>query len=522
MSLTNRLSAFFLGALALVLVGFSLTLYLLARVYLDRQVDDQLQNALDVLTAATEVQPTGVEWEPQERPLTLGRERGAGQVCWTVLDLYGKPVDRSRNVGSDNPLAELEQAGLLPAGADQVVNYRGQPWRVVQRTIAAPGIPPGVLESDNRKSLEEFDRRSRRQQQYAVLTLVSGVNLEPVQATLRNLAWLLAGLSAGLWLLAALLGRWLCRRALVPLTHMAAAARTMSAADRDQRLPTTASGDEVEDLGRAFNDLLARLQEAYERQRRFTGDASHQLRTPLAAMLGQVEVALRRDRSGDDYRKVLGLVHGQAVQLRQIVEMLLFLARADGEAKLPNLETLDLAAWLADYLRNWNGHPRAADLRGDYPAGVPVWVHVQPALLSQLLDNLLENAWKYSAPGTPVVLRLTAVPGTVTLAVEDAGCGIPAEYLAHVFEPFYRVPPARQAGCPGVGLGLAVVQRIAQAFGGTVSVVSEVGRGSQFRLHLPAQAGTTAGQENGQAAAAEAIDNASGSTKLSNGDGVRR
>ena len=105
-------------------------------------------------------------------------------------------------------------------------------------------------------------------------------------------------------------------------------------------------GDELQDLGESFNDLLARLHEAFERQRRFTGDASHQLRTPLAAMLGQVDVALRRDRPGEDYRRVLTLVRDKTLHLSQIVEMLLFLARADAEAETPGSEEVDLAAWI--------------------------------------------------------------------------------------------------------------------------------------------------------------------------------
>src|SRR5581483_11619807 len=106
---------------------------------------------------------------------------------------------------------------------------------------------------------------------------------------------------------------------------------SMSAADLDVRLPAADTGDELEELGLAFNDLLGRLQEAFERQRRFTGDASHQLRTPLTVMLGQIEVALRRDRPAGEYREALSVAHGQAERLRRIVEMLLFLARADAE-----------------------------------------------------------------------------------------------------------------------------------------------------------------------------------------------
>src|SRR5262249_52927799 len=160
------------------------------------------------------------------------------------------------------------------------------------------------------------------------------------------------------------------------------------------------------DLGRTANGLLDRLQEAFERQRRFTGDASHQLRTPLAAMLGQAEVALRRDRPPEEYRRVLALVHDQAGHLSRIVEALLFLARADAEGELAGLEVLDLARWLPEQRPRWGGHERAADLRLEQASPGPCRVKVQPVLLGQLLDNLLDNAFRYSAPGTPVRVSL--------------------------------------------------------------------------------------------------------------------
>jgi heavy metal sensor kinase len=320
---------------------------------------------------------------------------------------------------------------------------------------------------------------------HEVLVLRAGVSLAPLHATLRRLAVTLATLSGGLWLAAALAGRWVCRRALAPVTRMAQAARAMGAAELDRRLPSPGAGDELDDLRRAFNGLLDRLQEAFERQRRFTGDASHQLRTPLTSMLGQVEVALRRDRPAEEYHQTLGLVHGQAVHLRGIVEALLFLARPDAEADLARLEGVDLAAWLPEQLRRRADQARAADLRLGPSPGGPLRVRVQPLLLDQLLENLLDNALKYSEPGTPVTVFLRREPGVIALAVKDAGPGIAAEDLPHVFEPFYRTGEARRRGRAGVGLGLAMVRRIAAAFGGTVVAESEPGRGSRFTVRLP-------------------------------------
>jgi signal transduction histidine kinase len=172
------------------------------------------------------------------------------------------------------------------------------------------------------------------------------------------------------------------------------------------------------------------------------------------------------------------------VHLQQIVEMLLFLARADSEAKLPNLETVDLAAWLPEYLQSWSEHPRWFDLQIENRAGT-FPVSVQTPLLGQLLNNLLENACKYSQPGTPIALHLETDSAYVTCVVTDHGCGIAPEDLAHVFEPFYRSGHVRKQGVAGIGLGLAIAQRIARSFDGSLGVDSQPGLGSRFTLRLP-------------------------------------
>jgi heavy metal sensor kinase len=453
-SLSARLSAFFLAALAVVLLGFSASLYLLARAYLHREVEDRLASALDTLSAATETDAEGLEWDPREHHLTLGQDTGSDEVRWVVHDAAGPFVDGSANLGP------AERAvGVVTAATGS--------WQLAHRRLeAAPGAVPAP---------------GRHQ----ALVLTVGLSRGPLQRTLHTLGLTLAALSLVLWLTAALAGRWVGRRALAPVTRLAAAARGMSAADLRERLPSPGTADELEDLRHAFNELLGRVEDAFERQRRFTGDASHQLRTPLAAMLGQVEVALRRDRPTEEYRRALTQVHGQTVHLRRIVEALLFLARADAEAELDGLEVLDVAAWLLEQQRGWSGHPRAADLELAGLPTEPILVKVQPLLLGQLLENLVDNACKYSEPGSPVAVSLRPEAGAVALVVQDRGCGIAPEDLPHVFEPFYRSATSRRLGQGGVGLGLAMVRRIAAAFGGTVAVESYPDRGSCFTIRLP-------------------------------------
>ena len=277
--------------------------------------------------------------------------------------------------------------------------------------------------------------------------LAAWASLEPVESEIRSLAAVLPLLSLVLWALAAGIGRHFGRRALAPLTLMAESARTMPF--DDCRLPSPGTRDELEDFARSFNGLLDRLHVALERQKQFTGQASHQLRTPLAALIAAIEVARRRPRTVLEHERILDGVHDDAVRLWRVVEALLFLARAEAEAALPDLERLDLAAWAAEQLHTWNGHERAADLRFECSDNDPLWTLAHRPLLGQLLDNLIENACKYSGPGTPITVHAWREPDAVALAVEDRGCGISPQDLPHIFEPVLSrrdSPPARPRG----------------------------------------------------------------------------
>jgi signal transduction histidine kinase len=481
MSLASRLSASFLAALAIVLIGFSSALYALAWQYLHRLVEERLDSALTTLAAAAEVGAQGVEWEPDERVLGLGQGHRADQVRWLVRDPSGGLLDRSPNW---NPRRlPLDRATATTPAADRYVGPDGRPWRIKSRWLRAPS-----------SSIERTSEPGGPSPFHDALNLVVFAPLGPTEATLRRLALTVVGLSAALWVAAAVAGRRLCRRALAPLSKMAAAARDADADDPGGRLPVPSTGDELEDLAHAFNGLLARqhetlerLHEALERQRRFTGDASHQFRTPLAGLLSQVDVALRRPRPPEEYQRVLGVVRTKAIHLQQIVESLLFLARSETEAGRPELEVVDLAAWVNEHLQAWPNSARLADLRRveDHPG--PLWVLVHPPLLAQAFDNLLENASKYSPSGSPIIVRTARTDDGVQLSVEDRGEGLNPEELDRVFEPFYRSPQARRQSQAGVGLGLTVARRIVTALGGTITAtaLAEPGRGSCFLISLP-------------------------------------
>lgn len=483
MSLASRLSASFLAALAIVLIGFSVALDGLAVHYLHRLIDERLDSALTTLAAAAEVGPEGVEWEPDERVLGVGLDAGADQLRWVVRDASGRLIDRSPNLNPRRLSLDLLEK---PITAGRFSGRDGRPWMVKSRRLTAPEVFQEPLDSP----------KAFAQGRHPALILVAYAPLGPTEAALNRLGLTLIVLSTVLWLVAAAVNRRLCRRGLAPLTAMAMAARVADAEDRRERLPVPQTGDELEDLGQAFNGLLDRLHETLQQQRRFTGDASHQLRTPLAGLLGQVDVVLRRDRSPEEYRRVLGIVRHKAVHLQQIIESLLFLARTEAEAGRPEPVVIDLAAWVHEHLEGWSGHARGSDLRVETSDPGPLWVRVHPLLLAQAVDNLLDNACKYGPQKTPIVLRTGWRAGLVSLTVEDQGEGLSTEGQARAFEPFYRAPEAARRDQRGVGLGLAVVRRIVTAFGGTVSAQGALGQGSRFTIELPPAIVPTALHEN--------------------------
>jgi signal transduction histidine kinase len=474
MTLVTRFSAFFLLTLALVLGGFSACIFALMSVRLHQGLDRELATALDQHEA--------------------GAEPVIERASWALFDDAGRRLEGSSDEPGNGPFDRLNP-GALGGGAMSLTGPGGPRWRVLLRRVGGgrrrrEGGGRGSGERSVDEGRNPGPNRPRRGGDRPMeamprgLTLAAWTPLEPLEADLRALAVALGLTSLGLWVLAAALGRHFGRRALAPLVHMAETARSLPWPEGGPRLPSPGTHDELEDFAASFNGLIERLNEALQRQRQFTGQASHQLRTPLAGLIATVEVARRRPRSAHEHERTLDRVHADALRLWRIVEAMLFLARADTESALPDLELLDLAAWTPEHLAAWSSHPRASDIQWSEGAG-PLPVRAHPALLGQLLDNLLENACKYSAPGRPIAVAAWSEPGLVALSVEDYGPGIAPDDLARIFQPFHRSSSV-QSSHTGVGLGLAVVQRIAAAHGGTVTAQSELGRGSRFVLRLPA------------------------------------
>jgi signal transduction histidine kinase len=469
MSLVTRVSVAFLVALALALGGFSACLYYVAGLRLRLDLDQELESTLDRFPDRPEVE--------------------RGRVTWAIYDETGRRTETAPGAGRPMILDDRDLAPLAVDLATTIVGSDGLRWRILARPIGGGrhrgGPPPGARGGEHRGRPPAHDERegAAPPRERRPFVLAAWASLEPVEAEIRSLATILPFLSLCLWALAAGIGRYFGRRALAPLTLMAESARAMPFGDC--RLPSPGTRDELDEFASSFNGLLDRLHLALERQRQFTGQASHQLRTPLSALIAAIEVARRRPRTVVEHERVLDGIHSDAVRLWRVVEALLFLARAEADAALPDLEYLDLGVWAAEHVVTSSSHERALDVRFEGGDENSLWIRAHRPLLGQLIDNLLENACKYSDPGTPIVVRVWGEPASAVVAVEDHGCGIAAEDLPRVFEPFYRTRSARQLGHAGVGLGLAVARRIAATLGATITAESETGRGSRFVVRMP-------------------------------------
>ena len=288
-------------------------------------------------------------------------------------------------------------------------------------------------------------------------------------------------------LIVAIGGGWLlARQNLRPVAVMTERAATIGAANLHARLPVKNARDELGRLATVFNDLLSRLDQAFDQQRQFMADASHELRTPVAIMSGEAELALSRDeRSPAELRTALVNIRHEARRLKRIVDDLFLLARANAGEQLLASEPLYLGDLARECLQAVRSLAAAKTISLRYEGAEELPYVGDQALLRRMVMNLLDNAIKYTPPGGRVELHAATDDGRYTLDVIDTGAGIPPEAQARLFDRFYRARLERPDGDGGAGLGLAIARWIAESHGGTIALVRSEATGSTFHVALP-------------------------------------
>ncbi|MBA3912900.1 MAG: heavy metal sensor histidine kinase [Acidobacteriales bacterium] len=306
---------------------------------------------------------------------------------------------------------------------------------------------------------------------------------EALLARYRQRSWLvLLGTLAFL----PLVGYQIARRGIRPVREVVTTARHISSTNLHERIRADGYPTELASLAATFNEMLDRLEESFDRISKFSADIAHDLRTPVNNIRGEVEVALARVRTVDEYREVLGSCLEEAVRLSDLVGDLLFLARAESPLAHLHRERMNVSELLAGICEYYDAPAadRGVSLSTVLPKE-PVMAQLDRTLLQRAMSNLVSNALAHTPPGKTVVLGVAVEPAAVRIEVSDTGIGIPPEALPRVFERFFRVDEPRSQATGGTGLGLAIVRSITTLHGGNVEIASRVGEGTQVTLRFP-------------------------------------
>jgi heavy metal sensor kinase len=450
MSIRARLTAWYALTLALALAVVAVVLLLIFRGALQRQLDGDLGSRAAAIVAA--VQPDEpLALQHQDGDVTLVATGGELVALYdpagNLTDASARPSWLGASVAAFATAATTQRADTLTVGSEHV------------RMLALPIVVSG-----------------RR-----IGTAVVMSSLAPLDAAERQLLTILAITLPIAVVLVALGGYVLAVRALAPVEQLRSAAEEYRAHELSRRLaPRQLRDDELGRLARTLDAMLDRVAAAVEQQRRFTGDASHELRTPIATVLAEASLALERARTSPEYEATLQRIQSEAVRMGRLVDGLLVLARAD-EPNVGHTARVDLSALVRDAVDRAARRAEGRTIEIDHQLEPGVTVVGDPSGLERVVENLIENAVRYAADSTSIEVTARA-SDMARVAVIDHGPGIPASERAKIFERFHRAPGARGNGA---GLGLAIAHSIVLAHGGQISVAETAGGGATFIVELP-------------------------------------
>jgi len=432
---------------------------------LSRSVHQQLDAALLAL-AETEA---GMLAETRGGPVRV-HERVSGTAppslvrldrLVQIVDGRGQVLARSANLGVTQLPAPRALLARLADGEtvfETLPRFSEEPLRMVSLPAVADGKPMAIQ--------------------------VAG-SLDDIHHVLEAAALLFGVMAAALLAAVGTAGAVLTRRVFGAIDDVVRQARRIGDANLGERLPHPGTPDEIGQLVDTLNDMLGRLEHAFDLQRRFTADASHELRSPLSRLRMEIEVALRRPRDSHEYVDTLHSCLDEVGRLTLLIEELLMLARLDTGQERPGSNTVALHALVGETLRRMStaaGERRIALVLG---ATSPPEAAVAQGPVSLVLANLLDNALKFSPPGGKIRVDCAVDGGDALLTVTDQGPGIPEADLPFLFDRFYRGAGARASTTEGVGLGLALSQAVIHAYGGRIEAGNAPEGGSVFTVRVP-------------------------------------
>ncbi len=446
------------GALLLaVLIGFGVVAYRLQRANELRHLDDALRRRIESLAAS--LQRGGPEHEPPGR----------------------RPPRPEDDPQKFQPL--LEDAALF---APSPPAFYYTVWRRDGLLLGKSDHAPEPLREPEPDGDSIRSRAGFREMAHFTPPgecLLAGISEDAVDSEMRRFAGGLAALG-GIVLALGLAGGWLvATRAIAPIDAISGAAARIADGHLDERIPVAEAGSELGQLAAILNHTFTRLDAAFAQQTRFSSDAAHELRTPVAIILAQAQLALSRPRSVEEHLEIITTIQRSGTRMSALIESLLELSVLDSHSVSEPLQRCDIAEITRAQVHQFR------ILAGE--RGITMQTSLDPApcladpeKIERILINLLTNAVKYIRPGDEILVSTEHKDGAAILRIADTGPGISAEHLPHLFERFYRADSARNRVTGGAGLGLAICKSLVESQRGEIEVSSREA-GSIFTVHLP-------------------------------------
>lgn len=467
-SVKFKLTVTNIGILTLVLFGFLAIVHFSVRGFLIAGIDRRLHDIGD--RSARMFSEWDRERQPDRRPPPPdGRRRGGNGARERMVRLF-----------------DMQGRAILPSG--EMDRIQEPPLDTNSFNIASTGQSVlSMITKDDVPYRVYLCPLYRENRQIGVIQ--TAMSFAEVEVLLNNLTLTLIALMPVALILAGIGGLLLTSRALRPVRQIVDAANSMSPDDLSQRLPVVGA-DEFSHLASTVNNLLARLENtftqmrrAFELERRFTADASHELRTPLTAIKANTSLALRSERTSDEYKKAIHIIDQAADSMNHLIQDLLLLAQSDGGQLTLIYDSVDPLGLLNEAVDMFHCGGKQANIRIKVSDDIGV-INGDHDHLRRLVYNLLDNALHYTPSDGEVILEAFNEGDKIAIVVTDTGEGIAEEHLPHLGERFYRVDPARNRNSGGTGLGLAICRSIVEEHDGTITIESKPGSGTKVKVLL--------------------------------------
>jgi len=460
-----KMTLWYVAILGIILSCFSLFLYFTLADSLYKGVDNKIRTMAEIVVSST------------RSPLGVGTS--TADLDQIMTERFGiRPLGRFIQI--------LDESGRI---GDRSTNLRDVQIPISVQTMKAAS--KGVITFETVQVMGKYSLRIVTmpiiENEKMVGIVQVGSSLEGVEEALHQLLLILLIAVPAALLIASAGGLFLANKALRPVDAITRIARSIGSGDLSQRIRIKRVNDELGRLASTFNEMIAKLEKSFRQVRRFTADASHELKTPLTILRGEVEVGLKKKRGLEEYRRILASNLEEINRMSRIVEDLLTLSRADMGELTMEREEIELSALAREVWRDLRLLAKKKRIQLQFMDNGFTRVEGDPLFLRQLILNLTENGLKYTPARGEVAVKVKGDrdQGVVRLLVTDTGVGIPQKDLKRIFDRFYRVDGARSRETGGTGLGLSICQWIAQAHKGRIAVESKVGKGSTFTVTLP-------------------------------------